>query len=255
MSDQRSNTKFLLAELIKRDFIKRYKRTFLGQFWNILSPLLILLVMNVVYSALFSHNIPHYTIFLFAGYIQYNFFMTSTSGSLHVFQNSAYIFNKVKVDKLYFIISANVTHIVTYVCMMAINIVFLLLEGIPLSFRLFLLLYPMLCEIVISYAVGLIVATIFVFFQDIRYLYPVILRILLYISGIFYQAEVLPAVLQDLLWMNPIYPCVYFSRVLMLEQRIPDPRVWIYLALMAAALSFFALILYRRTEKKFYLYL
>lgn len=255
MNDQRSNKRFLLAELVKRDFIKRYKRTVLGQVWNILSPLLLLLVMNAVYSLLFSHNMEHYSIFLFAGYIHYTFFMSSTSGSLHVFQNSAYIFNKVKVDKLYFLLSANVTHIVTYGCMMLINIVFLLVEGVPLSFRLFLLLYPMLCEIVISYAVGLIVATIFVFFQDIRYIYPVILRILLYISGIFYQAEILPEALRDLLWMTPIYPCAYFTRVLMLEQRIPDLRVWIYLALMAIALACFALILYRRTEKKFYLYL
>lgn len=255
MNDQRSNTRFLLVELVKRDFIKRYKRTALGQLWNILSPLLLLLVMNLVYSFLFSHNMEHYSVFLFAGYIQYNFFMSSTSSSLHVFQNSAYIFNKVKVDKLYFLISANVTHIVTYVCMTLINVVFLLVDGVPLSFRLFFLLYPMLCEIVISYAVGLIVATIFVFFQDIRYIYPVILRILLYVSGVFYRAEILPEPLQELLWMNPVYPCAYFSRSLMLDQQVPELRVWIYLALMAAALACFALILYRRTEKKFYLYL
>lgn len=255
MSEQRGNTKFLVSELIKRDFIKRYKRTSLGQLWNILSPLLLLLVMDVVYSQLFSGRMSHYTTFLFAGYIHYNFFNSSTSGALHVFQNSAYIFNKVRVNKLYFLLSANATHIVTYACMLVINVIFMVLDGVPLSFRLVCLLYPMLCEILISYAVGLIVATIFVFFQDIRYIYPVLMRVLMYISGVFYRPEILPEVWQNLLWVNPIYPSVYFTRVLMLEQRIPDFRVWLYLALMAAALGMFSLILFQRTEKKFYLYL
>lgn len=255
MNDQTSNTKFLLTELIKRDFIKRYKRTILGQFWNILSPLLLLLVMDTVYSFLFSRTMEHYTVYLFAGYIQYSYFSSSTSGMLHIFQQNSYIFNKVKVDKLYFLISANVTNIVTYACMMVINIIFLLIDGVPLSFRLVLLVYPMLYEIVVSYAIGLIVATIFVFFQDIRYIYPVILRILLYISGVFYSADILPKKLQDLLWLNPIYLSAYFSRTLMIDQQIPDLLVWCYLALMAVVLIFFALILFRRTEKKFYLYL
>lgn len=255
MSDQRGNTKFLLSELVKRDFIKRYKRTSLGQLWNILSPMLLLLVMDVVYSELFSDRVSHYTTFLFAGYIHYNFFNSSTSGALHVFQNSAYIFNKVRVNKLYFLLSANVTYIVTYACMLVINIVFMILDGVPLSFRLVCLLYPMLCEILISYAVGLIVATVFVFFQDIRYIYPVLMRILMYISGVFYRPEILPAAWQNLMWVNPVYPSIYFTRVLMLEQRIPDFRVWLYLALMVAALGMFSLILFRKTEKNFYLYL
>lgn len=255
MSEQRNNTKFLLSELIKRDFIKRYKRTSLGQIWNILSPLLLLLVMDVVYSTLFSKTMAHYTTFLFAGYVHYNFFSSSTSGLLYVFQNSAHIFKKVRVNKLYFLLSANATHIVTYACMIVINIIFMVLDGVPLSFRLICLLYPMFCEILIVYAVGLIVATIFVFFQDIRYIYPVVLRILVYISGVFYRPEILPEALQKLLWVNPIYPSIYFTRVLMLEQRIPDFQAWLYLALMTAALGMFSLILFRKTEKKFYLYL
>ena len=38
--------KFLFTELVKRDFKKKYKRTYLGMLWSVLSPLLSLLVMR-----------------------------------------------------------------------------------------------------------------------------------------------------------------------------------------------------------------
>ena len=59
--------RFLFEELVKRDFKKKYKRTVLGMFWSILSPLLQLLVMSVVFVKFFGRSTPHYTIYLFAG--------------------------------------------------------------------------------------------------------------------------------------------------------------------------------------------
>ena len=41
---------FLFEELVKRDFKKKYKRTVLGMFWSVLSPLLMLLVMSLVFT-------------------------------------------------------------------------------------------------------------------------------------------------------------------------------------------------------------
>ena len=43
---------FLFEELVKRDFKKKYKRTVLGMFWSVLSPLLMLLVMSFLHSSL-----------------------------------------------------------------------------------------------------------------------------------------------------------------------------------------------------------
>lgn len=248
-----SNKKFLLSELIKRDFIKRYKRTALGQLWNVLSPLLLLIVMDTVYSYLFSRS-AHYSVFLFAGYIQYNFFNVTTSNSLRVMQSNAHIFNKIRVNKLNFIIANNISSIITYFIMFAIFLVFMLLDGLRITGKVILLLYPMLCQIVLAYAVSLLVATIFVFFQDIKYIYPLFMRITMYLSAVFYNPSMLSERLQRLLWLSPIYPSVYFFREVAVENRVPSLGAWIYLAAMTLATLGFSLILFRRTENKFYLY-
>ena len=59
---------FLLEELIKRDFKKKYKRSILGMWWSVLSPLLMLLVMKLVFTQIFARDgVEHYTTYLFCG--------------------------------------------------------------------------------------------------------------------------------------------------------------------------------------------
>ena len=53
--------RFLFEELTKRDFKQKYKRTILGMFWSVLSPLLQLFVMQMVFMNFFGQAMEHYT--------------------------------------------------------------------------------------------------------------------------------------------------------------------------------------------------
>ena len=67
MFQKLKQNRFLLEELIKRDFKKKYKRSVLGIAWSILSPLLTLLVMRLVFTRFFGRDSEHYTTYLFCG--------------------------------------------------------------------------------------------------------------------------------------------------------------------------------------------
>ena len=75
--------KFLFDELVKRDFKKKYKRTVLGMWWSVLSPLLQLLVMRIVFTQFFGRGMEHYTTYLFCGNLVYNFYRESTNGGMN----------------------------------------------------------------------------------------------------------------------------------------------------------------------------
>ena len=47
----------LLKQLVMRDIKLKYRRSFLGHLWSILNPLLIMIVMAIVFSTMFSRNI------------------------------------------------------------------------------------------------------------------------------------------------------------------------------------------------------
>ena len=86
---------FLFSELVKRDFKKKYKRTYLGMLWSLISPLLTLFVLTVIFKRFFGNDTPHYTIYVFCGNIIFSFFSDATSGGMTALTANAEIFSKV----------------------------------------------------------------------------------------------------------------------------------------------------------------
>ena len=85
---------FLFEELVKRDFKKKYKRTVLGMFWSVLSPLLMLLVMSLVFTQFFGRSTPHYTIYLFSGQLVFSYFTDATNSGMSSLMDNSTIFSK-----------------------------------------------------------------------------------------------------------------------------------------------------------------
>lgn len=100
---------FLFEELVKRDFKQKYKRTVLGMGWSLLSPLITLLVLNVIFSNFFGQRIPHYTIYLFCGNLLVSYFTESTNSGMNSLMANAGIFSKVNVPKYIFLLSKNIS--------------------------------------------------------------------------------------------------------------------------------------------------
>jgi ABC-2 type transport system permease protein len=103
ISDFKKN-EFLFSELVKRDFKKKYKRTYLGMLWSVLSPLLTLLVMSLVFTNFFGRTTPHYTIYLFCGNIVFSFFSDATNGGMGSLMSNSAIFTKINVPKYLFLL-------------------------------------------------------------------------------------------------------------------------------------------------------
>ena len=74
--------RYLLQNLITRDFKLKYRRSVLGVAWSVLNPLLTCLVMWAVFGALFNQRgdgIEDFPLFLIIGQLMFNFFRESTS--------------------------------------------------------------------------------------------------------------------------------------------------------------------------------
>jgi hypothetical protein len=71
----------LLKELVSRDLKLKYRRSFLGYLWSILNPLLVMIVMTIVFSAMFKRNIKNFPVYLLCGRMCYDFLQTSTNAA------------------------------------------------------------------------------------------------------------------------------------------------------------------------------
>lgn len=213
---------FLFEELVKRDFKKKYKGTFLGMAWSVLSPLLQLLVMAMVFSQFFGRTTPHYTIYIFCGNIVFTYFTDATKGGMGSILGNAAIFTKVNVPKFLFLLSRNIQGALNFALVVVPFFLFVALDGLPFTWKFLCLLYPIACLTVFNIGIGMMLSAFFVFFRDTEYLYDVFTRLLFYMSAIFYPIDGYSEEAQRLFLLNPLYLFIRYFRAIVIDSVIPS---------------------------------
>lgn len=246
---------FLFDELVKRDFKKKYKRTVLGMFWSILSPLLTLLVMKLVFTQFFGRSTPHYTTYLFAGNLVYSYFRDSTNAGMASLMNNKSIITKVPIPKYIFVFSSNISALVNFLLTLVIFFIFAAFDGITFSFSFLALVFPCLCLLIFNIGTGLILSALFVFFRDTQYLYSVFTLLLMYMSAIFYRVESYSLMIQKIFYLNPVYAYIRYFRIVVIDGNIPSLALHVLCVFYAVAVFLFGFWIYRKNNQKFLYYM
>lgn len=246
--------RFLFEELVKRDFKQKYKRTVLGMWWSLLSPLLQLLVMALVFTRLFGRTTPHYTIYLFCGNLVFTFYSDATKGGMNTIMGNASIFTKVNVPKYLFLLSRNIQAMINFLLILLVFFLFVAFDGLPFTWKFACLLYPVFFLILFNIGVGMVLSALYVFFRDVKYLYDVFTLLLMYMSAIFYNIDGYPANVQNLFLINPVYLFIRYFRKIVIEATIPS--VWFHLLMLADVAVVLALgcWMYKKYNTKFLYY-
>lgn len=251
--------KFLFEELVKRDFNQKYKRTILGVFWSLLSPLLQLLVMSFVFKEFFGRSMEHYTIYLFCGNLLFAYFKESTLGGMNALTSNAHIFTKVNVPKYLFLFSKNVSSLINFGLTLVVFAIFVIVDKVPIGVHYFSLIYPIMCLVVFNLGCGLILSAFFVFFRDTKYLYDIFTLLLMYLSAIFYDTSTMKRVLfgipvQKWFYLNPMYCYITYFRTVVLHGQIPSLTLHALCAGYAIIVMLIGAWTYRHYNQKFLYY-
>lgn len=238
---------FLFQQLVHRDFTKKYKRTVFGMAWSILLPLLQLLVLYYVFSAVFAQNIPHYITYLFSGQLVYNYYVESTNQGMGALLENAPIFTKVNVPKYLFVFSKNISSLINFLLTLVVYFLFCVFDGITFAPRFFFLLYPVLCLIGFNIGMGMILSALNVFFRDTQYLYSVFTTILMWCSAVFYSLDTFTPHAQRLFNLNPVYVYINYFRTITIGETIPS----VSYHLLALGYAFLVLVIGAVVYKKY----
>ncbi len=245
---------FLFTELVKRDFKKKYKRTYLGMLWSVLSPLLTLLVMRVVFTQFFGRDMEHYTIYLFCGNIIFSFFNEATNGGMSSLLSNASIFTKINVPKYLFLFSRNISSLINFGLTFVVFLLFCIIDGVAFTPLFLMLIIPIVCLVIFNLGVGLILSAMFVFFRDIQYLWSVFTMLLMYMSAIFYTVDGYSPTIQMIFHVNPIFVYIKYFRTIVLGGQIPSIEMHV-LALGYALIAFgIGALIYKKCNHKFLYY-
>lgn len=252
---QLSRYRFLLKQLVERDFKTRYKRSVLGVLWSILNPLLTMVVQYIVFSSLFRSTIPNFVVYLMSGGVLFSFFSESVNLGLNSILGNAALITKVYVPKYIYPVSRVLSSSVNLLISMIPFALMMLLSG--LKFHKSILLLPLVLVYVTLFCIGmsLILSSSMVFFRDTQFLWSVLITLWTYMTPLFYPESIIPEQFLHLYRMNPMYQFIFFLRQITIAGVSPGPITFLYCTVCALVPLLFGLWIFRKTQDRFVFYL
>lgn len=242
----------LLYYLVWRDVKARYKQTFLGASWAILRPLLLMVVFAAIFGGLAGidsgSDIP-YPLFLYAGLIPWTYFNSVlTAGSTSLLNNSALI-TKAYFPRLYAPLAAVTAALVDLVLSLTVLFgLFAWFNRAPSWHIVFLPLFVLLA-LLTALGIALWLSGLAVRHRDVGFALPFVGQIWMFLTPVIYPVSLVPEQFRWLLALNPMTAVVDGTRWSLLGQPPPSMAVLSASAGLTAALVFFGLFFFRRTER------
>ena len=168
--------------------------------------------------------------------------------------DNADIFTKVNVPKYMFLFSKNVSSLINFGLTLIIYFIFVVINGIPFTWKFIFLLYPVVCLVIFNLGMGLILSALYLFFRDIQYLYSIFTMLLMYMSAIFYDIGSFPQFGQNLFLLNPIYLYIRYFRKIVIEATIPSLEFHLLAAAYAILVFAIGSWIYKKKNHSFLYY-
>lgn len=250
MFDTWDEKRFLLRQLVKRDFTTKYKESILGILWSFINPLLIMIVFTVIFSVLFRRQIHNFPVYFLTARVIYEFFVAATNGAMNSIRGNRGILTKIFVPRYMFAVSSVCYEFINFLISLIILFGVMLVTGEQFHLMMFASIIPLIFVIIMIFGVGLILAVLNTYFSDIGHFYGVFTLVLMYASALFYPMEIVPADIQVIFTLNPVYVAISCFRDTMMYNVFPEISSLLYLAIFSIMLFGVGFLLFRIHEKK-----
>jgi lipopolysaccharide transport system permease protein len=259
----------LIYQLIRREVHGRYRGTWLGALWSLLTPLFMLAVYTFVFGAIFQAKwVPpsegsnlgpsnvavsttDFAIILFIGLIIFNIFAeVITRAPTLILTNVHYV--KRIVFPLETLVPVSVGSSLVHAGLsLAVLLGFMLfkLGSVPLT----ALWLPVVVApfLLLTLGLGWLFASLGVYLRDISQILPSAINALMFLSPIFFPASALPTWLREWLFLNPLALPIEQARAVLVWGETPRFEALTIYALVATSVALFGYQWFQKTRKGF----
>lgn len=212
----------LVIELVLRDLNLRYKRSFLGIAWSLVTPLFQLLVLRFVFTVVLPLDIPDYTAFLFTGILAWSWFSSSldqASGSIVESRELVRLAGFPVAILPAVTVAANLAQ---FLFALPILAGFLWVGGsVHLSAAPLWLPLLLAVQFLFTLSLAYLVAALYVNFRDVKHLLNIVLMLGFYLTPVFYELRQAPPEYALLYQLNPMVHLIGAYRDIFLHGTSP----------------------------------
>jgi lipopolysaccharide transport system permease protein len=241
----------LLATIVRRDLMLRYKQTVMGFGWALFMPILNTVIFSVIFMRVAPVETPvPYPVYAFCGLAAWNFFASALRFAVTSLTSNPSLVTKVYFPREIFPFAAVLVALVDFAVASTMLIVLMAYFDIGVSWTLVLLPGVVAVHIVFTAAVALLLSMGNLFYRDVKYLFDVLLSVWMFATSVVYPVDRVGGWLGVLLSLNPLTPIVDAYRSVILLGQVPGPAFF-GAGVLACALLMVAWFRFHRAEFEF----
>jgi lipopolysaccharide transport system permease protein len=233
---------------VKSELTAETARTYLSYVWWLLEPILTIAVFYVVFGMLFDRGGEGFVSFLLLGVTAWFWFQNSVSKSVMSIRREMRLMSQVYVPKYTFPFTAVTFMLFKHLFVIAVLVGMLMLIETPsVTWAFYLLVFAV--QLILILGISVVVAAIVPFIPDLVLVIPPLLRLTMFLSGVFYSQAMIPPEYVPFFRYNPMAGLIMEYRKVMLYGQFPDFMYLFKIALVSAVILAFGLWLLNRLDR------
>lgn len=229
----------------------------LGQFWQVLNPLLNIAVYFLVFGVLFQARatVPNYISFLVIGVFIFTYTQQAVLGGARSIANNLGLVRALHFPRALLPLSVVIEEFFTLATALLICIVIVLVTGEGISFSWLLLIPALLLQTMFNLGLAFILARMTERVRDVAQLLPFLLRTWLYLSGVVFPIQTIveeqAGWIGFLLSFNPAAVYIELARDALLTSYSAPPITWVYAVFWGFVTLGFGFMYFWKAEEKY----
>ena len=222
---------FVIRQLVARDKKRSVSSTFMGELWEILNPLINMVVMVLVFGQMFGKGAAgSFPLYVLTGTTIYGLFTSGTTMCLNALMGNKSFLIKTQLSKNVYVVQKIWLAFRNFLFSLLIYAFVIALYRIRPSVTWLLFIPDIVLMLIMMLGIGKILAIINVTFADITYFYKIFTLFLMYGSAIFYRIDRLSPTMQEVMTIvNPLYTFIAIARQCVMECACPSWQQWLIL--------------------------
>lgn len=218
----------LIWSMVRRDVSQRYRGSFLGPFWAIITPAVQIVIFTLIFAGIFQARFGResgpvaFAVHLFCGLLPWIAFSEAVQRSTTVMVDNVNLVKRVVFPIEILPVNVALAALAHQALGTLVLLPAALLLGVDLSRNVFwwpVLLAP---QLLLTLGLAWLVASLGVFLRDTGQAVQLFLMAWLYLTPIFYPESIIPPRYGWLVRGNPMAPLIRSYRRILLEGRPPD---------------------------------
>ncbi len=223
-------------------------RTYIGFLWWVIDPIVSMCVYYVAFGVLLQNRTEDYVPFLFLGLVPWRW---QTASMVHAGKSliaGRHLMQQVDLPKVVFPVVTILSDAIKFSFVFVVLLIFLWIYGTPVTSAYVALPAVLLAHFLFIGALCFLLAAVVPFMEDIQILVDYGMRLLFFVSGIFWSIERIDPRFHEYVRLNPFFSIVDSYRKILLYGEWPSPVALLWIGLLSLGGCILGIAIIRRYD-------